>query len=62
MAEKYRSRRTRLAVPGSNPRFLEKARGLAAGEVFFDLEDAVRDTSAQHAPPGKSLGQSAGQR
>ena len=36
-----RPRRTTLAVPGSSPRFLEKARGLAADEVFLDLEDAV---------------------
>jgi citrate lyase subunit beta/citryl-CoA lyase len=36
-----RSRRSTLAVPGSNPRFLEKAQGLPADEVFLDLEDAV---------------------
>jgi citrate lyase subunit beta/citryl-CoA lyase len=28
-------------VPGSNPRFIEKARDLAADEFFIDLEDAV---------------------
>jgi citrate lyase subunit beta/citryl-CoA lyase len=28
-------------VPGSSPRFLAKARGLAVDEVFLDLEDAV---------------------
>jgi len=28
-------------VPGSNPRFLEKAKGLSADQVFLDLEDAV---------------------
>jgi citrate lyase subunit beta/citryl-CoA lyase len=28
-------------VPGSSPRFLEKAQGLPADEVFLDLEDAV---------------------
>ena len=28
-------------MPGSNPRFLEKAQGLPADEVFLDLEDAV---------------------
>jgi citrate lyase subunit beta / citryl-CoA lyase len=28
-------------VPGSNPRFIEKARGLPVDEVFLDLEDAV---------------------
>ena len=36
-----RSRRSCLAVPGSNPRFLEKARGLPADQIFLDLEDAV---------------------
>jgi citrate lyase subunit beta / citryl-CoA lyase len=40
-ARAFRSRRTTLAVPGSNPRFLEKARDLPADEVFLDLEDAV---------------------
>jgi citrate lyase subunit beta / citryl-CoA lyase len=40
-ARAYRSRRTTLAVPGSNPRFLIKARELAVDEVFLDLEDAV---------------------
>ena len=37
----FRPRRSCLAVPGSSPRFLEKARGLAVDEVFLDLEDAV---------------------
>ena len=36
-----RSRRSVLAVPGSSPRFLEKAQGLPVDEVFLDLEDAV---------------------
>jgi citrate lyase subunit beta / citryl-CoA lyase len=36
-----RSRRSTLAVPGSNLRFLEKAQGLPADEIFLDLEDAV---------------------
>jgi len=40
-ARAYRPRRTTLAVPGSNPRFLLKARELAVDEVFIDLEDAV---------------------
>ncbi|TQS46649.1 HpcH/HpaI aldolase/citrate lyase family protein [Cryptosporangium phraense] len=35
-----RPRRSSLAVPGSNPRFLEKAKGLPADQVFLDLEDA----------------------
>jgi citrate lyase subunit beta/citryl-CoA lyase len=41
MSETYRSRRSCLAVPGSNPRFLEKAKTLDADQVFLDLEDAV---------------------
>jgi citrate lyase subunit beta / citryl-CoA lyase len=40
-ARAYRPRRTTLAVPGSSPRFLAKARELPADEVFLDLEDAV---------------------
>jgi len=36
-----RSRRSCHAVPGSNPRFIEKAVGLEADEIFLDLEDAV---------------------
>lgn len=28
-------------MPGSNPRFLEKAQGLPADEIFLDLEDSV---------------------
>ena len=40
-ARAYRPRRTTLAVPASNPRFLIKARELAVDEVFIDLEDAV---------------------
>ncbi|MGH3276627.1 MAG: HpcH/HpaI aldolase/citrate lyase family protein [Streptosporangiaceae bacterium] len=36
-----RARRTCLAVPGSSPRFLAKARQLSVDEVFLDLEDAV---------------------
>ncbi len=41
MSEGLRSRRSCLAVPGSNPRFLEKAKGLDADQVFLDLEDSV---------------------
>jgi len=40
-ARAYRPRRTTLAVPGSSPRFLAKARELPVDEVFLDLEDAV---------------------
>ncbi|WP_326799268.1 CoA ester lyase [Streptomyces sp. NBC_01808] len=39
-ADRLRPRRSCLAVPGSNPRFLEKAQGLPADQVFLDLEDA----------------------
>ena len=40
-ASMTRARRTCHAVPGSSERFLAKAAGLAADEVFLDLEDAV---------------------
>ena len=48
MADVLRSRRSCLAVPGSSPRFLEKATGLDADQVFLDLEDAC----APLAKPG----------
>jgi citrate lyase subunit beta/citryl-CoA lyase len=48
MSEALRPRRSCLAVPGSNPRFLEKAKGLPADQVFLDLEDAC----APLAKPG----------
>lgn len=35
------SRRSELAVPGNNPRFIAKAAGSEADLVFLDLEDAV---------------------
>ncbi|MEV7084849.1 CoA ester lyase [Streptomyces sp. NPDC093085] len=47
-----RPRRSCLAVPGSNPRFLEKAQGLPADLVFLDLEDAcapLAKEGARHA-------------
>ncbi|HEX4788556.1 MAG TPA: CoA ester lyase, partial [Actinospica sp.] len=40
MPQQNRPRRSCLAVPGSNPRFLAKARTLPADQVFLDLEDA----------------------
>ena len=40
MSNLQRPRRSCLSVPGSNPRFLEKAKGLPADEVFLDLEDS----------------------
>ena len=49
MTRAYRSRRSCLAVPGSSPRFLDKAQGLAADEVFLDLEDAVAPAAKQEA-------------
>lgn len=36
-----RARRTCLSVPGSSPKMLAKAPGLAADEVILDLEDSV---------------------
>jgi citrate lyase subunit beta/citryl-CoA lyase len=44
-----RSRRSTLAVPGSNRRFLEKAQGLRADEVFLDLEDSVAPSAKREA-------------
>ena len=41
MAVAPRPRRSCLAVPGSSPKMLDKARGLPADQVFLDLEDAV---------------------
>lgn len=40
MPVQNRPRRSCLAVPGSNPRFLAKAQSLPADQVFLDLEDA----------------------
>ena len=37
MASSYRPRRTCLAVPGSSPRFLEKARGLALSPAELQI-------------------------
>jgi citrate lyase subunit beta / citryl-CoA lyase len=48
MTETLRPRRSNLAVPGSNPRFLEKAKSLDSDQVFLDLEDAC----APLAKPG----------
>ncbi|NDA11971.1 MAG: CoA ester lyase [Actinobacteria bacterium] len=36
-----RPRRSNLAVPGSSPKMLDKAKGLLADQVFMDIEDAV---------------------
>ena len=40
-ARELRARRSCHAVPGSNPRFLEKAQGLDSDQVFLDIEDSV---------------------
>src|SRR6516165_3687481 len=51
-AGRLRARRSCLAVPGSSARFLEKAQGLPADQVFLDLEDACAPLvkeSARHA-------------
>ena len=47
MAE-FRARRSVLYMPSSNPKALEKAKGLACDGIIFDLEDAV----APDAKPG----------
>ena len=39
--KELRARRSCHAVPGSNPRFLEKAQGLDSDQVFLDIEDSV---------------------
>src|SRR5580704_13532631 len=49
MSRADRARRSCLAVPGSSPRFLAKAPGLAADEVFLDLEDAVATDAKEEA-------------
>ena len=49
MERPYRVRRSCLAVPASSERFIEKARGLPADEVFLDLEDAVAPSAKAQA-------------
>lgn len=44
-----RPRRSCLAVPGSNSRFLEKAQGLPTDQVFLDLEDACAPLAKESA-------------
>ena len=41
--------RSVLYVPGSNPRAIEKSRGLAADAFIFDLEDAVAPSAKSEA-------------
>jgi citrate lyase subunit beta/citryl-CoA lyase len=44
-----RSRRSNLAVPGSSPKMLDKARGLPADQIFMDLEDSVAPIAKEEA-------------
>src|SRR3984893_16811520 len=46
---RLRPRRSVLFMPGSNPRALEKARGLPADGLIFDLEDAVAPEAKETA-------------
>ena len=41
MTSTFRPRRSALYVPGARPRAIEKARGLAADAIIFDLEDSA---------------------
>ena len=49
MTRPYRVRRSCLAVPASSERFIAKARGLPADELFLDLEDAVAPSAKAQA-------------
>ncbi len=49
MAMKNRLHRSELAVPGSNPKMMEKAPTLGADVVFLDLEDAVAPDDKEQA-------------
>jgi citrate lyase subunit beta / citryl-CoA lyase len=46
---RYRPRRSLLFMPGANSRALEKARGLPADGLIFDLEDAVAPAAKETA-------------
>jgi malyl-CoA/(S)-citramalyl-CoA lyase len=46
---KLRLNRSELAVPGSNPAFLDKAAGSEADIVFLDLEDSVAPDEKERA-------------
>lgn len=49
MTATIRPRRSVLYMPGANQRALEKARGLAADGLIFDLEDAVAPHAKEEA-------------
>ncbi|MCB0917351.1 MAG: CoA ester lyase [Actinobacteria bacterium] len=44
-----RSRRSCLAVPGSSPKMLSKAKGLPVDQIFMDLEDSVAPIAKEEA-------------
>lgn len=46
---RVRLNRSQLAVPGSSPRFLEKAVAIPADIIMFDLEDAVAPDEKEQA-------------
>jgi citrate lyase subunit beta / citryl-CoA lyase len=52
MSATVRPRRSVLFLPGSNPRALDKARGLPADGLIFDLEDAVALEAKEAARAG----------
>jgi len=52
MSASMRPRRSVLFLPGSNPRALEKARGLPADALIFDLEDAVAPEAKEASRAG----------
>lgn len=49
MTDSIRPLRSALFLPASNPRAIEKARGLAADAVILDLEDAVAPDAKEAA-------------
>ncbi|MCE8421329.1 (3S)-malyl-CoA thioesterase, partial [Rhodovulum sulfidophilum] len=49
MAHQAHPFRSVLYIPGSKERALEKAQGLAADAIIFDLEDAVAHNEKIHA-------------
>jgi citrate lyase subunit beta/citryl-CoA lyase len=56
----FRPRRSLLYMPGSNPRVLEKARGLLADGLIIDLEDAVAVEAKESARSIVAVALSAG--
>ena len=60
MSAVFRPRRSLLYMPGSNPRALEKARGLSADGLIIDLEDAVAVEAKESARAIVAVALSAG--